>query len=90
MTANVAIVIAHRDDALQIKNAALRFRPPDATPVEPNGTSPPGRPGSGRGGAVRRVELNAQFMFSICASRPKPVQIKTGISDGISPKFLKA
>src|SRR5499433_1340804 len=34
MTANVSIVIAHKDNVLQIKNAALRYRPPDATPVE--------------------------------------------------------
>src|SRR5919204_2678439 len=34
MTANVSIIVAHKDDVLQIKNAALRFRPPDATPVE--------------------------------------------------------
>src|SRR5246500_3808570 len=34
MTANVSIVIEHKDDVLQIKNAALRYRPPDATPVE--------------------------------------------------------
>src|SRR6266545_4082403 len=33
MTANVSIIIAHKDDVLQIKNAALRYRPPDATPV---------------------------------------------------------
>src|SRR4029434_8706667 len=33
MTANVSIIIAHKDDALQIKNAALRYRPPNATPV---------------------------------------------------------
>src|SRR5438105_2038312 len=32
MTANVSIVVAHRDDVLQIKNAALRYRPADATP----------------------------------------------------------
>src|SRR5436853_1795809 len=30
MTANVSIIIAHKDDVLQLKNAALRFRPPDA------------------------------------------------------------
>src|SRR5437667_3207707 len=33
LTANVSIIIAHKDDVLQIKNAALRYRPPDATPV---------------------------------------------------------
>src|SRR5881397_3453319 len=50
MTANVSIVIAHKDDALQIKNAALRYRPPDATPVETRrtGTSRTGRSGPGR------------------------------------------
>src|ERR1043166_3284695 len=31
MTANVSIIAAHKDDVLQIKNAALRYRPPDAT-----------------------------------------------------------
>src|SRR6266699_848968 len=34
MTANVSIVIAHRDDVLQIKNAALRYRPAEAAPAE--------------------------------------------------------
>src|SRR5881398_1178514 len=50
MTANVSIVIAHKDDVLQIKNAALRYRPPDATPVETKRTSASrgGRPGGGR------------------------------------------
>src|SRR5947209_16700802 len=47
MTANVSIVVAHRDDVLQIKNAALRYRPPDATPIETRRTSATrgGRPG---------------------------------------------
>src|SRR5438105_5559255 len=49
MTANVSIIIAHRDDVLLIKNAALRYRPPDATPVEAK-QSVPGR-GARRAGA---------------------------------------
>jgi HlyD family secretion protein len=63
MTANVSIIIAHRDDVLQIKNAALRYRPPDATPVETKrtGTSRVGRPGGDA--AVRKKVLNAR---SIC------------------------
>src|SRR2546422_4105229 len=39
MTANVSIIVAHKDDVLQIKNAALRYRPPDATPAETRRTS---------------------------------------------------
>src|SRR6059036_2384902 len=34
MTANVSIIVAQRDDVVRIPNSALRFRPPDATPVE--------------------------------------------------------
>ena len=33
MTANVSIIVAHRDKALKIANAALRFRPPEAAQV---------------------------------------------------------
>jgi HlyD family secretion protein len=46
MTANVSIIVAHKEDALQIKNAALRYRPPDGTPVETRKTGPSrtGRP----------------------------------------------
>src|SRR6266849_5103599 len=34
MTANVAIIIAHKDNVLQLKNAALRYRPAEAAPAE--------------------------------------------------------
>src|SRR5215813_9872963 len=56
MTANVSIIIAHKDDVLQIKNAALRFRPPDATPVETKrtGTSRGGRPAAGRSAGAQQ------------------------------------
>src|SRR5467141_822756 len=42
MTANVSIIIEHKDNVLQLKNAALRYRPPDAaTAVQPKSTSSP-------------------------------------------------
>src|SRR2546425_1788135 len=34
MTANVSILVAHRDNVLQLKNAALRYRPPEAPIAE--------------------------------------------------------
>src|SRR5438309_9473391 len=34
MTANVAIIVAHKDNVLQIKNAALRYRPAEAGAAE--------------------------------------------------------
>src|ERR1041384_1044051 len=78
MTANVSIKIAHRDSALQIKNAALRYRPPEATPNEQRSTSSAG--GKWRGGGARTPE---RTVYVLNGNHPKPVQIKTGISDGV-------
>ena len=82
MTANVSIIVAHRDDALQIKNAAFRFRPADGTP--PPVASPPSKPGS-RGPASRERQRTERTIYVLPpgSSRPEPVQIKVGISDGI-------
>lgn len=69
MTANVSVIIAHRDDAVKMPNAALRFRMPDATAdasaarssTPPAGGSAGGGPrgpggsgGSGRSGGGKR------------------------------------
>jgi HlyD family secretion protein len=92
MTANVSIIIAHKDDVLQIKNAALRYRPPDATPVETRrtSTSRAGRPGGGRSGPGQegRAERTV-YVLPSGASDLKPVQIKTGISDGIMTEVIE-
>ena len=91
MTANVSIVVAHRDNVLQIKNAALRYRPPDATPIETRQTSGRGgRPGGGRGGNPQesRAERTV-YVLPDGGSRPQPVQIKTGISDGIMTEVVE-
>ncbi len=80
MTANVSIIIAHKDNVVQLKNAALRYRPPDAATAEqPKSTSSPSgqRP---TGARERRAE---RTVYVLSYGRPNPVQIKTGISDGI-------
>jgi len=84
MTANVSIMIAHRDDVVQIKNAALRYRPADAAPTETRSTSSSG--GKSSGGRERK---NERTVYVLSGSRPKPAQIKTGISDGISTEVLE-
>jgi HlyD family secretion protein len=91
MTANVSIVIAHKDDVLQIKNAALRYRPLDAPPVEIKraGSSRPGRPGGGRGGAAHESAERTVYVLPSGAGHPQPVQIKTGISDGIMTEVIE-
>jgi HlyD family secretion protein len=79
MTANVSIVIAHKDNVLQVKNAALRYRPAEAVASAPTGsTSPTGqRPAGGRQRQIGRT------VYVLSYGRAKPVQAKTGISDGI-------
>ena len=90
MTANVSIVIAHKDNVLQIKNAALRYRPPDATPVETRrtGASQAGRPVGGRSGGSHESAQRTVYVLPSGASRPEPRQIKTGISDGIMTEVV--
>jgi len=88
MTANVSVKIAHRDDALQIKNAALRYRPADATPAAARVAASPS-PGGARpgGGRERRGSERTVYVFS--GNRPQPTQIKTGISDGIVTEVME-
>jgi len=90
MTANVSIIVAHKDDVLQIKNAALRYRPPDATPVETRKTGPSrmGRSTGGRGGLHGGAQRTV-YVLPSGASRPQPRQIKTGISDGIVTEVVE-
>jgi HlyD family secretion protein len=87
MTANVSIVVEHKDDVLQIKNAALRYRPADATPVPARspGASGGQRPSAGREGSAARERRPERTVYVLPkgGGRPTPVQIKTGISDGI-------
>ncbi len=88
MTANVSILIAHRDNVLQIKNAALRYRPADATPTEAKSTSP-SAPSSARSSGGRERRSGERTVYVLSGGRPKPTQIKTGISDGISTEVLE-
>src|SRR6266481_5408343 len=99
MTANVSIVIAHKDDVLELKNAALRFRPPDAaaeTAQQPSAssvnstttarsTSSP----SGQRPTGARERKPERTVYVLSYGRPKPVQIKTGISDGIATEVTE-
>lgn len=86
MTATVSIMVAHKDDALQIKNAALRYRPADA-PTTPAPAKAPPSP-SGRGGAGRERK-NERTVYVLSGNRPKPTLIKTGISDGVVTEVLE-
>jgi HlyD family secretion protein len=98
MTANVSVIVAHKDDVLQIKNAALRYRPAGAGAAEtgssssrdiarPSGSRPPGAMQKGAGGRERRTSDRTVYVLS--GGQPKPVQIKTGISDGVVTEVVE-
>jgi HlyD family secretion protein len=83
MTANVSIVIAHKDNVLQIKNAALRYRPAEATPSEVRARSP------ARAGAGHEQRTSERTVYVLSGGGPQPVQIKTGISDGVVTEVIE-
>ncbi|HEY5910214.1 MAG TPA: efflux RND transporter periplasmic adaptor subunit [Verrucomicrobiae bacterium] len=142
MTANVSIVIAERNNALRIPNAALRFRPADVVAAETRTNAPglqamgqgsrsggegAGRPGGMRGGmggggggsaafgggerrgqggeggagGARRPKQDKQVTRTVYVLparssssdpselKPQPVQIKTGISDGVMTEVVE-
>src|ERR1035437_6374504 len=104
MTANVSIVVAQRESALIIPNGALRFRLPEnavvltntaaaqTAPATNNGNfagGPGGRRGGGRGRGERPVSHTVYVLTGEGKyAKLQAVQIKTGISDGISTEVI--
>jgi HlyD family secretion protein len=87
MTANVSIISARKDNVLQLKNAALRYHPAEAAPAEVASRSH-SRSG-GRGTSGRERGTSERTVYRLSGSRPAPVQIKTGISDGIVTEVVE-
>jgi HlyD family secretion protein len=87
MTANVSIVVAHKDGVLQIKNAALRYRPTEVTSGQTMARS--AAPASARAVAGRDRRASERTVYVFSGSRPQPVQIKTGISDGVVTEVIE-
>ena len=103
MTANVSITVAHRDNALTIPNGALRFRPPDAAVIDTNSMAGPvsqatnssnttGGPGGHHGGRGRGEHPTIHTIYVLAGDADDPilraVQVRTGISDGISTEVV--
>jgi HlyD family secretion protein len=80
MTANVAIIVAQKDDVLKVPNAALRFTPPRSDHIESIG-------GQAVSTAQSRARDNEQTsvkrVWKLTASGdPEAVPVQVGISDG--------
>ena len=85
MTANVTIIVMHRDNVLKVSNAALRFRPPEEKPVsapEAGAGAAGGRRGGKRGGGKIAPPIE-KTIYLLQGGAPQPVKIKTGVTDGI-------
>jgi len=93
MTANLAIVVAHKDSTLKIPNAALRFRMANQVTPTPPPTPEPliasgGHPSPGNAARPKRRERNV-FVMPPSGGKPAPVPIKLGINDGISTEVTE-
>jgi HlyD family secretion protein len=94
MTATVFITIAQRDNVLKLPNAALRFRPPDNAVVLTNGfaeTTAPTNAVAGMGRNKSKVNRGTRTVYFVTgdehAPELKPVQVRTGITDGIATEI---
>ena len=92
MTANVSIIAARKDNVLQIKNAALRYRPAGAQ-ASSQSTTGQGRsrpPDAMKQGISAKERTSSErTVYVLSGSQPTPVQIKTGISDGVVTEVVE-
>lgn len=78
MTANVTFVVARRENALRVANAALRYRPENS--VQRTHASATPRRGEG--------PANQRTLWVLRDNQPQPVIVETGISDGQQTEIL--
>jgi len=87
MTANVSVMIAHRDGALKIPNAALRFRPDSAR--RENGKSGPPQKAGGQAKSSEGDQGKPGKVWVLSPEgKPAPVSITLGITDGTSSEVI--
>ena len=87
MTANVAIVVAHKEEVLKVPNAALRFTPPKADRTEnASGVVVPTTQIDGRAGAD---QSEIKHLWKVGASgEPEEIPVGVGISDGNATEIM--
>ncbi len=73
MTAYVNVIVAERDNALLVPNAALRFRPTEAKDKKGKEQPP---------GARKDREGHGATVYVLQQNQLRPVRVKTGITDG--------
>ncbi|MBA5865277.1 MAG: efflux RND transporter periplasmic adaptor subunit [Nitrospira sp. CR1.3] len=91
MTANVSIVVAQKDHVLKVPNAALRFMPPKSDQGERRTAD--GQPVKGDGARAVKTGGTGLPVSRIVWKQGEngeliPIQVQTGISDGVSTEIL--
>ncbi len=96
MTANVAIIVAQREDALKIPSATLRFRPPDKAVVLTNAVGGVAVTNDMAAGKMPRKGKGNRGLRTVYvltgdehAPQLKPMLIRTGITDGIFTEVME-
>ena len=95
MTATVQVIIARRENVVKIPNAALRVRMPEsdatpapaATPAAPPAARPPGGKKGGKPHGEKRERT--LYVMPAGSSKPAPVLVKLGITDGITTEVTE-
>jgi HlyD family secretion protein len=83
MTANVTIVVAHREGVLKIPNAALRFQPQIAKKEGAGGKRPSKPPSPGQLNSSQAEEKKPGRIWVLSSEGiPVPISIDLGITDG--------
>jgi len=101
MTASVTITSAKKDDALRVSNAALRWRPDDATAAAVEPAAPQQRPGQApqaraasaaargtREASAQPAAGRAGRVYKLEEGKPVPVNVRVGLSDGQRTEVL--
>jgi len=88
MTANVSVMIAHREGALKIPNAALRFRPESARKEGGKGGGPPQKAREQVKPTQGDQEKPGRVWVLSPEGRPTPVSITLGITNGTSSEVV--
>src|SRR5205809_3538525 len=94
MTANVSSIIEQQDNVVQIKNAALRYRAAEAASGQMTGSrvgsdgSKTRVPSGAQRGGGRERGISERTVY-LLSGQPQPLQIKTGISDGVVTEVIE-
>jgi len=98
MTANVTIIVDHRENVLKVASSALRFKPTIQTGNSPGTARASGRNRSGSASAdssghsplsMNSGNRNSKTIWILTAnSKPMPLQVQAGISDGSTTQII--